>query len=261
MRGRCGLYFSKALRTNTQFRMSFVVSLPQTNSACSVQVWKCSRLLLETIFRAVSALLLISKAYMSLNKSDFTSAQPSTIAIDAPAFPNPRQVFTPVEPKPREPRLLIGSDKKCGNCNASKDLSEFAMKVGTRRSSTCRSCTKVHSTAHYQRNRQAVIEATAERNVARREKLTEIRDNFLEKHCVCEACSSTVGLRLTARPGYDGPAVHEVMGSALSLKRLTAALEGSQVFCSFCMGGRFGKVGGAQKKLNALSRAAQLSAS
>lgn len=185
---------------------------------------------------------------MSLDRTDF----PTLPGLDT-QLTLPTEAATPTTPppapKPGTARPLLRLEKICGNCKASKDLSEFAIKNGTRRASMCRSCQKVHSDAHYQRNRQSVIEATAVRNIATRAKMVAVRDEYLEKHCVCEVCSSTVDLRLTARPEYTGPAVHEVLGGVLGLSRLKAAIEGSKILCGFCLGSHFGKIGGIRKKL------------
>lgn len=155
--------------------------------------------------------------------------------------------------KTRTPRTLTGRTKLCGGCSEVKDLSEFVVKRNSH-ASNCRACQKVLSDASYVRNKTKRVAAAGVRNLVLREKLAKMRDDYLDTHCVCEACSSTVDLQLTSRAGYTGPSVHQILGGALTVKRLTAALEGSQVLCRPCMGSTFGKKGGMTKALNLAER-------
>jgi protein-arginine kinase activator protein McsA len=168
----------------------------------------------------------------------------------------PRLAIAAVKPTPephlRSVRPVIGTCQVCSQCQASKDLSEFAVK-NAGRAKKCRACQKVHSDAHYQRNRAKRIADAAVRNKAMRVTLSHDLALHVESHCVCEACTSTVDLRWLKQADYTGPSMHEVMAGALGPARLAQAIAGSQVLCVPCMGYKLGRLGGTAKRKNRIS--------
>ncbi|MNR71782.1 hypothetical protein D3C71_24600 [compost metagenome] len=152
-------------------------------------------------------------------------------ADQAPAVASPAA-------RPTKKRELQGVCKSCTKCGESKDLSEFAIKRGGR-ATRCRACQKVSSDANYARNREQRKADAHVRNSKVRDTLTGHRDEYLAQ-CLCEACSGTVDLQLTGKPGYAGESVHEVIAGARSKERLLAAISNSQVLCKPCMGRNYG---------------------
>lgn len=122
----------------------------------------------------------------------------------------------------------------CSACARDLPESLFAWKKKAAgiRQSRCKECQREYARAHYRKNPEPYRERTGRRNISVKANYQAIVDERLNKgRCGC--CGRTDQLRHVRRPGYLGPAIHDVIREKLGQAKFDEALRQSEVRCAF----------------------------